>query len=85
MPERCYEVSVRGVVPEDLLDEVGSALVEIQARTVLCGRARDQAELQGVLRRLHSLGLELLEIRQVAAVSGRSTADPGSMSGVGQS
>ena len=84
MPERCYEVSVRGAVPEELLDEVRSALVEVESSTVLSGRVRDQAELQGVLRRLHSLGLELLEVRQVAAVSGRST-EPDSMSGVGQS
>ena len=84
MPERCYEVSVRGVVPEDLLNELRSALVQIQARTVLRGRVRDQAELQGVLRRLHSLGLELLEVRRVADVSGSSTADPDSMSDVGQ-
>ena len=84
MPERCYEVSVRGVVPEDLLNELRSALVEIQARTVLSGRVRDQAELQSVLRRLHSLGLELLEVRRVADVSGNSTADPDSMSDVAQ-
>ena len=76
MPERCYEVSVRGVVPEELLDEGRSALIEVESRTVLSGRVRDQAELQGVLRRLHSLGLELLEVRVVADASGISTASP---------
>ncbi len=78
MLERCYEVSVRGVIPEELLDEVRSGLIEVQAMTILIGRVRDQAELQGVLRRVHSLGLELLEVRQVADASGGRTPDPAS-------
>ena len=31
---------------------------------MLSGLVRDQAELQGLLRRMHNLGLELLELRQ---------------------
>lgn len=65
MPERRYEVHVRGVVPDDVLDEVRGAHRGLAVRTVLSGVVRDQADLQGLLLRLHSLGLEVLEMRQV--------------------
>jgi hypothetical protein len=35
------------------------------AETVIRGDLRDQAELQGVLQRIQSLGLELLEVRRI--------------------
>jgi hypothetical protein len=65
MLSRRYEIFIRGVLPADLLEEVADAHREIEAQTVLRGRVRDQAELQGLLRRLHGLGLELVELRQV--------------------
>jgi hypothetical protein len=36
-----------------------------QVETVLHGPIRDQAELHGLLNRLQSLGLELLEVRRL--------------------
>jgi hypothetical protein len=33
--------------------------------TILHGPVRDQAELHGLLRRLQSLGLELVEVRRL--------------------
>ena len=67
MLSRRYEIFIRGVVPADLLEEMADAHREVEAQTVLRGRVRDQAELQGLLRRLHNLGLELVELRQVPA------------------
>lgn len=66
MPARAYEIHIRGRIPPDQLEEFENlqcATVE-PAQTVLRGRIPDQAALQGVLIRLHRLGLELLEIRR---------------------
>jgi hypothetical protein len=65
MLARGYEIHMRGAVPRQLLAEMLSAHPTLEVRTVLSGSVRDQAELQGLLRRLHSLGLELLEMRQI--------------------
>lgn len=65
MLSRGYEIHMRGAVPAQLLAEMLSAHPTLEVRTVLSGSVRDQAELQGLLRRLHSLGLELLEMRQI--------------------
>jgi hypothetical protein len=66
MPARAYEIHIRGRIPPDQLEEFENlqcATVE-PAQTVLRGPIPDQAALHGVLIRLHSLGLELLEIRR---------------------
>lgn len=65
MQIRRYEIHLRGPVPKNLLAEMQAAHPTLEVRTVLTGAVRDQAELQGLLRRLHSLGLELLEMRQI--------------------
>ena len=69
MDERAYEVRVAGLVPtEDLLDELGDVEVaEHEFRTVLTGHFADQAALHGFLRRLRAFGLEVVEVRRVAA------------------
>ena len=69
MVTRRYEIFIRGLVPTSLLREIGDAHPDLEAQTVLRGQVRDQAELQGVLRHLHSLGLELVEMRQAPADS----------------
>jgi len=60
-----YEVRIRGLLSERLLE----AFPELHARarggvTVLVGLLPDQAALHGVLSRIESLGLELLEVRR---------------------
>jgi hypothetical protein len=35
------------------------------AETILCGRVTDQAALHGLLTRIQSLGLELIEVRKL--------------------
>ncbi len=64
MLARRYEIHVRGVLPEHVLADIRAEHPTLEVRTVLSGLVRDQAELQGLLRRMHNLGLELLELRQ---------------------
>ena len=65
MPEARYEIIVRGPLPEAVVNEVTQAHGTLEMRTVLIGYLRDQSELQSLLRRIHGLGLELLELHQV--------------------
>jgi hypothetical protein len=62
MPVREYRLVVEG----ELSDQAGPAfegmtLTREDGTTVLVGHVRDQAELQGLLRRVSDLGLTLLE------------------------
>ncbi len=61
-----YEIRVAGVLPpEALLDyERLTASVE-PVETVVHGPLRDQAALQGLLLRLETLGIRVLEIRRL--------------------
>jgi hypothetical protein len=61
-----YEIRIKGRLSDSLLDvfEGLSATVE-PGETLLHGRVRDQAELYGLLDRIQSLGLELIEIRRL--------------------
>jgi len=61
-----YEIRIRGQVSEAVLqtfDPLDSDLTQVE--TVLHGPVRDQAELHGLLNRLQSLGLELIEVRRL--------------------
>lgn len=61
-----YEISVSGELPAAVLDEVENFSVEIvPVRTVMRGPVVDQAALHGIINRLQSLGLELIEIRRI--------------------
>jgi hypothetical protein len=68
-PGHTYEVRLTGRVDDlDLLrrlDEV--EVTEGELRTVLLGEFADQQELYELLRRLRAYGLEVLEIRRLAA------------------
>jgi hypothetical protein len=74
-----YEIHISGHLGERLL----AAFPEFQAQTlesvtVLVGNLPDQASLYGVLSRLESLGLELLEVRRGNHVgTGRVPPGPG--------
>ena len=71
---RRYEVRITGEVPEAALvglDDIRVARQEM--RSVVSGEFPDQAALYGFLNRLRSLGLEVLEVRQLAV-----GPDPGS-------
>lgn len=65
-PTTQYQIRVRGLLSERLL----SAFPEMRARnrdhaTVLTGELPDQSALHGVLGRIETLGLELLEVRRL--------------------
>ena len=67
MGQRMYEVRVAGTVPEEDLRDLGAlALVQGQVNTVLYG-ITDQAALYGLLARMRALGLDVVEVRRVAA------------------
>ena len=66
MPETRYEIRIRGRVSAAVLDTFDAMQNEVEpVETILHGPVRDQAELHGLLRRLQSLGLELIELRRL--------------------
>jgi hypothetical protein len=74
-----YEIRVRGTVSEAVLGRFEGFEAEIQPdETVFRGPVRDQAELHGLLARIESLGLELVEVKQLEGrarpAGGRSKA-----------
>ena len=71
MADTRYEIRIRGRVSAAVLDTFDAMESEVEpVETILHGPVRDQAELHGLLHRLQSLGLELIEVRQVK--TGRS-------------
>ena len=72
-----FEIRVAGEVPDRVLAELNDArFVRRGVETVLHGPVQDQAALIGIINRLQLLGVELREVRQIAA--------PGRPAGVGQ-
>jgi hypothetical protein len=66
MRAQLYELRVRGPVSDELLREIGALeVVEEVPLTILRTDATDQSGLHGMLQRLESLGLELVEVRTV--------------------
>jgi hypothetical protein len=64
---RSFEIHIRGHLPADVLEEFeGLTATVVPAATVLSGTVPDQAALYGVLDRLQSLGLELVELRRLS-------------------
>lgn len=64
MGRQVYELRVRGPIPEDVLKELGAEdLGEEPPLTILRTEPTDQPGLHGMLQRLRSLGLVLLEVR----------------------
>src|SRR3712207_7016734 len=64
MARLVYELRVRGHVPAELLEELGAEdFGEEPPLTILRTEPTDQPGLHGMLQRLRSLGLDLLEVR----------------------
>jgi hypothetical protein len=62
-----YELRVRGPVPAELLEEIGAEdFGEEPPLTILRTQPTDQPGLHGMLQRLRSLGLDLIEVRTAA-------------------
>jgi hypothetical protein len=65
-PESRYEIRVRGRVSDATLSTFEGMDADIAtAETVLHGPVVDQADLHGLLDRIQSLGLELIEVRKL--------------------
>ena len=66
MPSRQYRLIVEGELSDQVgLTLEGMTLTREGGNTVLVGRVRDQAELQGFLQRLSDFGLTLLSATAV--------------------
>ncbi|MEA2177868.1 MAG: hypothetical protein QOG77_1165 [Solirubrobacteraceae bacterium] len=61
-----YEFRISGRLSEPLLARFDMLESDLdRAETVLHGPIRDQAELHGIIERVQSLGLELIEVRRL--------------------
>jgi hypothetical protein len=66
--DQVFEVRITGAVSDDVLERLGHVDVTTrELRTSLRGRFQDQAELHGFLARLRALGLDVVEVRRLAA------------------
>jgi hypothetical protein len=62
-----YEIRVKGRVSDTLLPHLDGLNARVDpVETVLYGKVEDQAALYGLLDRIESLGLELVELRRFA-------------------
>ena len=66
MGDRNYRLTVQGELSDNLAASFpGMTLTRAEGNTELAGNIRDQAELQGLLRRVSDLGLTLLEAKVI--------------------
>jgi hypothetical protein len=66
MRETEIEIRIRGRLSESMLAALPNLHAETQpVATVLCGEVQDSAALHGLIERIRSLGLELIEVRRV--------------------
>jgi hypothetical protein len=67
MHSRPYEITIRGRLSDTLVEAFdGLTAAPAGADTVLVGNHIDQSALFGVLERIESLGLELLDVRHIS-------------------
>ena len=61
-----YEIRIKGRLSDSLSGAFEDFTASVRpAETVMRGELRDQSELHGVLDRIQSLGLELIEVRRL--------------------
>jgi hypothetical protein len=72
-----YEIRIRGRLSDSLLAAFEGLTTTVQpVATVLYGPVQDQAALYGLLDRIQSLGLELVELRQLPTSADEVAAEP---------
>jgi hypothetical protein len=72
-----YEIHIKGRLSDSVLAAFEGLTATVQpVETVLHGPVQDQSSLHGLLDRIQSLGLELVEIRQLPAAADSLTAEP---------
>jgi len=61
-----YEIRIKGRLSDALNESFEDFSCSVKpAETVMRGELRDQSELYGLLDRIQSLGLELIEVRKL--------------------
>jgi hypothetical protein len=66
VPSSYYEIRVTGVLPPEALLDFDRLVASVEpVETVLHGPLRDQAALNGLLARLETFGVQILEIRRL--------------------
>ena len=66
MSSSYYEIRVAGVLPPEALLDFDRLTASVEpVETVVHGRLRDQAALQGLLARLENFGVQVLEVRRL--------------------
>ncbi len=66
MPPSNYEIRVVGVLPPEALIDFERLTASVEpVETVLHGPLRDQAALHGLLARLQTFGVQVLEVRRL--------------------
>jgi len=74
-----YEIRILGPLPEEALELLGElSVTPSEAATVLTLRIQDQPALLGVLARLRSLQLEVVEVRRLHTGRRRMDGSPAS-------
>ena len=72
-----YEIHIKGRLSDSVLAAFEGLTATVQpVETVLHGPVQDQSSLHGLLDRIQSLGLELVEIRQLPAAADSLPAEP---------
>jgi hypothetical protein len=72
-----YEIRIKGRLSESVLAAFEGLTATVQpVETVLHGPVQDQSSLHGLLDRIQSLGLELVEIRRLPTAAETLTAEP---------
>jgi hypothetical protein len=77
MAARTYRITVRGRLSERFASQFEDMAIEPGRReTALIGKLVDQAQLYGLLDRLHDLGLELVRLEEVSGPYPASSSSP---------
>ena len=72
-----YEIRIKGRLSDSRLAAFEGLTATVEpVETVLYGPVPDQSSLHSLLDRIQSLGLELVEIRQLPAAAEPLTAEP---------
>ena len=72
-----YEIRINGHLSDSLVAAFEGLTATVEpVETVLHGPVGDQSSLHGLLDRIQSLGLELVEIRRLPASSEEVPAEP---------
>lgn len=66
MPSSYYEIRISGLLPPEALLDFDRLTASVEpVETVVHGPIRDQATLNGLLARLETFGVQVLEIRRL--------------------